>query len=54
MEATADEINKGMKAGTENSGKSTSMAKIIPAIGLLNAPEIPAAPPQAKSSVTSR
>ncbi|MNZ10213.1 hypothetical protein D3C78_270520 [compost metagenome] len=37
----------------ENSGSNISIAKIIPAKGLLNAPEIPAAAPQAKSMVTS-
>src|SRR5690606_30148286 len=52
-EANAAEINNGINAGIENSGNKISIAKIIPAIGLLNAPAIPAAAPQANNIVTS-
>ncbi|MNN01764.1 hypothetical protein D3C81_1143920 [compost metagenome] len=42
-----------MNTGIENSGSKISIAKIIPAKGLLKAPEIPAAAPQANNMVTS-
>ena len=52
-EEIAEANNNGITAGMENAGKITSMAKIIPAMGLLNAPDIPAPAPQASSNVVS-
>lgn len=53
MVAVAVEISKGIKTGMETSANKTSIAKIVPAIGLLKTAAIPEAAPHASKRIFS-